>query len=149
LNGGVSKPARRGGITAFVALCVLALSLGGIGFTTSATAASSAKDGSSGCGTGSPKTAILSLKIDGFNRMVIVHGPTSYSNTTKLPLELNLHGCGSTAAKPDVFTDMDQTADQELHRGLPTGPDSRWTGFDRNIPGVLLSGPRRARRVRQ
>ena len=126
-----------------MALCVRALSLGGIGFTTSATAASSAKDGSSGCGTGSPKTAILSLKIDGFNRMVIVHVPTSYSNTTKLPPVLNLHGSASTAAKPDVFTDMDQTADQEdFIVAFPQALIPEGTGFEWNIPGVPLVGGR-------
>jgi polyhydroxybutyrate depolymerase len=144
LKGAVSKrTCRRGRIIAFVAPCVLAFSFGGIGLATSAAALSSAKDVPSGCGTGSPKTAILSLKIDGFNRTVIVHVPTSYSNTTKLPLVLNLHGSGSTAAEQDAFTDMDQTADEKnFIVAFPQALIPDGSGFDWNIPGVPLVGGR-------
>ena len=62
---------------------------------------------------------------------------------TKVPLVLNMHGSGSTAAGQEAFTGMDSTADSDgfvvaYPQGLiPDGP-----GFDWNVPGVPLVGAR-------
>ena len=44
------------------------------------------------------------MKVDGFERTVIVHLPRSAPDTTPLPLVLNLHGSGSTALEQEEFT---------------------------------------------
>ena len=39
----------------------------------------------------------LTLSIGGHSRIVIVHVPSNYKGSTKVPLVLNMHGSGSTA----------------------------------------------------
>jgi polyhydroxybutyrate depolymerase len=133
---------RRRFLTIFTVLSLLVMPLASLGAATAASASGS-KTVSSGCGIGSPKTAILSLKIDGINRTVIVHVPTSYTNTSKLPLVFNLHGSGSTAAKQDAFSDMDETADADSFIvAFPQGIIPDGSGYDWNVPGVPLFGGR-------
>jgi polyhydroxybutyrate depolymerase len=72
---------------------------------------------------------------------VIVHVPTGYSGTTKVPLVLNMHGSGSTAAGQEAFTGMDGTADgDEFVVAYPQGLIPEGSGFDWNVPGVPLVG---------
>jgi len=123
---------------------LLALSLFSIALSSLAQAIPAAAAAApTGCGTTSPGTAILSLKINGFNRTVIVHVPTGYTNATKLALVLNLHGSGSTAAKQDIFSDMDQNANaDDFIVAYPQGLIPDGTGYDWNVPGVALYGGR-------
>jgi polyhydroxybutyrate depolymerase len=87
--------------------------------------------------------AILSLKVDGFARTVIVHVPREYSNSLKLPLVLSLHGSGATAAEQDVFSGMDQAADADnFIVAYPQALITDGAGFDWNVPGVPLFGGR-------
>jgi polyhydroxybutyrate depolymerase len=137
-----THPRRRRVVTAFAVLSLIVMPLSSLGVATAASASGS-KSPSSGCGVGSPKTAILSLKIDGINRTVIVHVPTTYTNTSKLPLVLNLHGSGSTAAQQDVFSGMDETADEDnFIVAFPQALIPDGTGYDWNVPGVPLVGGR-------
>jgi polyhydroxybutyrate depolymerase len=133
---------RRRVVTLLAVMSLVAMPLASLGLATSAWASGS-KSSSSGCGVGSPKTAILSLKIDGINRTVIVHVPTTYTNKVKLPLVLNLHGSGSTAAAQDVFSGMDETADEDnFIVAFPQALIPDGTGYDWNVPGVPLVGGR-------
>jgi polyhydroxybutyrate depolymerase len=137
-----THPLRRRFLTVFSVLCLMAMPLSGLGLATSASASGS-KAAPSGCGVSSPKTAILSLKIDGIDRTVIVHVPTTYTNKVKLPLVLNLHGSGSTAADQDVFSGMDETADADnFIVAFPQALIPDGTGYDWNVPDVPLTGGR-------
>ncbi len=121
---------------------------GSPGTTTTSTAASAtpagAGGGAGGCGTATAAgSTTLTLTVAGRPRTVIVHVPVGYSGATKVPLVLNMHGSGSTAAGQEAFTGMDSTADSDgfvvaYPQGLiPDGP-----GFDWNVPGVPLVGAR-------
>ena len=137
-----TRTRRRRCLTVFAVLSLIAMPFASLGLASPASA-SGAKSSASGCGVGSPKTAILSLKIDGINRTVIVHVPTTYTNESKLPLVLNLHGSGSTAAAQDVFSDMDQTADEDnFIVAFPQALIPDRTGYDWNVPGEPLVGGR-------
>jgi polyhydroxybutyrate depolymerase len=128
---------------ALTAMGVAALMLSTIGYGSTAAASSHARTASSGCGSSSPGTAILSLKVSGLARTVIVHVPTGYTNATEIPLVLNLHGSGSTAAQQDVFSGMDEAANADGFIVVyPQGLIPDGTGFDWNVPGVPLTGGR-------
>jgi polyhydroxybutyrate depolymerase len=98
----------------------------------------------SGSGCGRAATAgstTLSITIGGHARTVIVHVPTGYRDTTKVPLVLNLHGSGSTASGQEYFSGMDTTADANgFIVAYPQALIPEGTGFDWNIPGVSLVG---------
>ncbi len=70
---------------------------------------------------------------------MIVHVPSGYTGTNELPLVLNMHGSGSTAAEQEGFSGMDAESDAEgfivayPQRLIPSG-----AGFDWNIRGVPL-----------
>ena len=88
-------------------------------------------------------TATLMLSISGRSRTVIVHVPSGYSGATKVPLVLNMHGSGSTAAAHEVFTDMNSTADANgFMVAYPQALIPDGSGFDWNVPGVPLVGGR-------
>jgi polyhydroxybutyrate depolymerase len=83
----------------------------------------------------------LSLSIGGRTRVVIVHVPTGYSGTSRLPLVLNLHGSGSTASAQEAFSGMDAASDRYgFIAAYPQALIKAGTGFDWNIPGVPLLG---------
>jgi polyhydroxybutyrate depolymerase len=72
---------------------------------------------------------------------VIVHVPPGYSDSSKTPLVLNLHGSGSTAAEQEGFTAMDATSDADgFIVAYPQGLIPEASGYDWNIPGVPLLG---------
>jgi len=101
-----------------------------------------AATGGRGCGGGTPAgSATLSPVVDGHTRTVIVHVPTGYDGARRVPLVLNMHGSGVTAADQEAFTGMDATADA---RGFvvayPQGLIPEGSGFDWNVPGVPLVG---------
>jgi polyhydroxybutyrate depolymerase len=96
---------------------------------------------STGCGATSPGSTTLSLKVNGFNRTVIVHVPKSSTGTTALALVLNLPGSGSTALEQEGFTKMNATANEDdFIVAYPQALIPDGTGFDWNIPGVPLLG---------
>jgi polyhydroxybutyrate depolymerase len=136
------------GLLAIVA--VTALTLAGCGNKTNGTAPSVTPtsvanvSGGSGCGTpATPGSQTLSITVAGHARVVIVHIPTTYSDSVKAPLVLNMHGSASSAAAQEAFTGMDATSDTDgFIVAYPQAliPDD--TGFDWNIPGVPLIGGR-------
>jgi polyhydroxybutyrate depolymerase len=95
----------------------------------------------SGCGTTSPGSTTLTLRVNGFTRTVIVHMPKHSTGTAPLALVLNLHGSGSTALEQEGFTRMNSTANQDdFIVAYPQALIHDGSGFDWNIPGVPLIG---------
>jgi polyhydroxybutyrate depolymerase len=81
--------------------------------------------------------------VAGRKRTVIVHVPTGYSGSSKVPLVLNMHGSGTTAADQEAFTGMDATADSDgFVVAYPQGLLPDGSGYDWNVPGVPLIGGR-------
>ena len=115
------------------------------GTSSTTSTSTSVKAGATGCQTTGQAAAAtsttLTISIDGRERMVIVHVPTGYSGSSKVPLVLNMHGSGSSALEQEGFTGMDSTSDADgfivayPQALLPDG-----TGFDWNVPGVPLVG---------
>jgi polyhydroxybutyrate depolymerase len=95
---------------------------------------------SNGCGTSvTPGSSTLSLEVGGHARTVIVHIPSGYTGTQKVPLVLNMHGSGSTAAEQEGLTGMDAESDAAgFIVAYPQALIPSGTGFDWNIPGVPL-----------
>jgi polyhydroxybutyrate depolymerase len=97
----------------------------------------------SGCGTSGGGSATLSVKIDGHERTSIVHVPTGYTGTHKLPLVLNMHGSGATALDQELFSGMDATSnDDDFIVVYPQGVIPDGSGYDWNVPGEPLVGGR-------
>jgi polyhydroxybutyrate depolymerase len=102
----------------------------------------SAASTTTGC-TSPGSSATLTLKVDGFQRTVIVHLPRHTADATPLALVLNLHGSGSTALEQEEFTKMNVTSNHDhFIVAYPQGLIPDGTGFDWNIPGVPLVGDR-------
>lgn len=135
-------------LAAIVGLALLAVS-GSVGLTpgTARTASTSAPRPApaafgasasphSGCGTATAAgTRTLAPVLGGRVREVRVHVPAGYSPETPVPLLLNLHGTGSTAAKQEALTGLDQTADAHgFLVAYPQGFRPSGTGFGWNIP---------------
>jgi polyhydroxybutyrate depolymerase len=92
-------------------------------------------------GGGAGGSTTLKLAIGSQGRTVIVHAPSAYRGTTKVPLVLNMHGSGSTAAEQELFTGMDATADaDDFIVAYPQGLIADGSGFDWNVPGEPLFG---------
>jgi polyhydroxybutyrate depolymerase len=97
----------------------------------------------SGCGSAAAGTTTLMLSVTGDTRTVIVHVPRGYTGNTKVPLVLNMHGSGSTAAEQEALTGMDATADEDgFIVAYPQALIPDGTGFDWNVPGEPLVGGR-------
>jgi polyhydroxybutyrate depolymerase len=97
-----------------------------------------------GCGTAvAAGSTTITPTIGGHTRTVIVHVPTGYTGAAKVPLVLNMHGSGSTAAEQEGFTGMDVTSDAHgFIVAYPQGLIPDGSGFDWNVPGVPLFGGR-------
>ena len=94
-----------------------------------------------GCGLTEPGSTTLTPTVGGHRRTVIVHVPSGYSGSLKVPLVLNLHGSGSTALEQEEFSGMDATADADgFIVAYPQGLIADGTGFDWNVPGEPLIG---------
>jgi len=93
-----------------------------------------------GCGVAaSPGSTTLSIDVGGHARTVIVHVPSGYTGTGRVPLVLNMHGSGGTAASQEAFSGMDAESDaQGFLVAYPQGLIPSGTGFDWNVPGVPL-----------
>ena len=98
--------------------------------------------GGSGCGkVATPGSVTSEVTVAGRRRTVIVHVPTGYTASTKVPLVLNMHGSGSKAADQEAFTGMDATADSNGFIVVyPQGVIAEASGYDWNVPGVPLIG---------
>lgn len=92
-----------------------------------------------------PGTHNETLAIAGRPRVVRVHIPSNYDGTKAVPLVVNMHGSGSTAAGQEAFSGMDATADKEgfivvyPQANIPQG-----SGYEWNVPGVPLFGGKAA-----
>lgn len=129
---------RRIGATALAVVMTVSVLVMVSGPQTVASAASTA----TGCASPGSSTT-LTLKVNGFERVVIVHLPRNTPDTTPLPLVLNMHGSGSTALEQEEFTGMNITSNHEdFIVAYPQGLIPDGTGFDWNIPGVPLVGGR-------
>ncbi len=105
------------------------------------TAAGGVHAARSGCGTAGAGSSSLDLTIGGHSRIVIVHVPSAYKGSSKVPLVLNMHGSGTTAQDQELFTGMDATADNhDFIVAYPQGLIPEGSGFDWNVPGVPLVG---------
>lgn len=81
----------------------------------------------------------LGVAFEGRTRTVIVHVPTGYSGSTAVPLVLNLHGSGSTAAQQEALSGMDAEADLDgFIVAYPQAAIRSGPGFDWNLPGIPL-----------
>ena len=137
-------------VTTAVAAIVLSACGGHSGSATAGTPAASATStlsasshhGGTGCGTSTnPGSTTRTLSVAGRDRTVIVHIPTGYSDSSKVPLVLNMHGSGTTAADQEAFTAMDGTADSNgFIVAYPQGLIAEGSGFDWNVPGEPLVG---------
>jgi polyhydroxybutyrate depolymerase len=95
------------------------------------------------CGGAGAGSTTLTLSIGGHSRTVVVHVPSDYKGSTKVPLVLNMHGSGSTAVDQELFTGMDATANADgFIVAYPQGLIPDGAGFDWNVPGVPLVGGR-------
>ncbi len=122
------------------AISITLVTLGTVTFSVASVPAAAAAT-SSGCSTTSPGSTTLSLKVNGFNRTVIVHVPKRSTGTTPLALVLNMHGSGSTALEQEGFTKMNTAANHDdFVVAYPQALIPDGTGFDWNIPGVSLIG---------
>src|SRR5947208_3588327 len=82
-------------------------------------------------------TSTLTLRAGGRVRVARLDVPRGYPTDRALPLVLNLHGSGSTAAVQEAASQLDRTAD--AHGFLvvyPQGARKSGTGFSWNIPGT-------------
>lgn len=85
----------------------------------------------------------MTSSIGGHTRTIIVHVPSGYTGLTRIPLVLNLHGSGSTAAEQEAFSGMDATADADSFIvAYPQGLIRDGSGYDWNVPGEPLIGGR-------
>jgi len=106
-----------------------------------------------GCGHGvGPGTSTLTLRVGGRDRFARLHIPRGYGGQT-LPLVVNLHGSGSTAAGQETVSGMDGTADaHQFLVAYPQGQRRTGAGFAWNVPGTpawQAGGPDEAAFVRQ
>jgi len=99
-----------------------------------------ANTAATGCGVATSSGSVtLSINVGGHARTVIMHVPSGYTATNEVPLVLNMHGSGSTAAEQEGFSGMDAESDAEgFIVAYPQGLIPSGTGFDWNIPGVPL-----------
>ncbi len=89
------------------------------------------------------RSTTVRAAIAGRTRTLVVHTPVGSTGQTPLPLVLNLHGSGSTAAQQEAFTGMDATADTDRFVvAYPQGAIASSTGYDWNVPGQPLVGGR-------
>ena len=88
-----------------------------------------------GCGSTSPGSTTLYLRVDGYTRTVIVHVPAGSTNLTPKALILNLHGSSGSAATEVAFTNMNATSDaKRFIVAYPQAYIAAGSGFQWNDP---------------
>lgn len=88
-----------------------------------------------GCGPDSPGSTTLTLRVDGYTRVVIVHVPSGSTNLMPMALILNLHGSTGSAATQVAFTNMDATANaNRFIVAYPQAYIAAGSGFQWNNP---------------
>jgi polyhydroxybutyrate depolymerase len=84
-----------------------------------------------------PGTVVLTPQIGGSRRVVRLYVPRGYRAEHPVPLLLDLHGTGSSAARQETLSRMDGTADEHtVLVAYPQGARTTKTGFGWNVPGV-------------
>jgi polyhydroxybutyrate depolymerase len=84
-----------------------------------------------------PGTYELSPFVGGRQRHARVHVPAHYAGRRAVPLVLNLHGTGSSAARQEAITGMDATADKYSFIVVyPQGVRRSGNGYAWNLPGT-------------
>ncbi|HEY2672346.1 MAG TPA: PHB depolymerase family esterase [Rugosimonospora sp.] len=152
---GAEGPAGRRSLKAVLALLMVLVPLaGGLGACAPAKAAPASRPSpiafaasparppaqalSAGCGhLVAPGPVTIDTTIGGRPRTLRVYLPIEYTGNQPLPLLLNLHGSGSTAAKQEKGTGLDATADE--HGFIVVYPEAArhsGTGFSWNVPGT-------------
>jgi polyhydroxybutyrate depolymerase len=131
-----------GALAASLCSSGLVLGMAAPSFAASAVTAMTGASSRSGCGSAQVTgSTTFSITVNRRRRSVIVHLPVGYTGTTKVPLVLNLHGSGSTAAQQEVFSGMDATSDaDEFIVAYPQGAIRSGSGFDWNVPNEPLVG---------
>jgi polyhydroxybutyrate depolymerase len=88
-------------------------------------------------------TTTVPVPVGPVTRQVRLYVPHAYRPDRHIPLVLNLHGTGSTAAHQETATGMDATAEA---RGFlvayPEGMHHSGSGYGWNIPGTPTYAPR-------
>lgn len=90
-----------------------------------------------------PQTVIVTITTGGRARLLLVHVPPrpTGSGEPLLPLVLNLHGSGGTAANQETATGMDRLADEKgFLVAYPQADIALGGGFAWNVPGQPLIG---------
>jgi polyhydroxybutyrate depolymerase len=124
-------------ITLAALLLAMASSARGVA---SVTAKQAAVAATTGCGARGDGGSITTT-VAGYRRTVVVHLPSGYTGSSKLPLVLNMHGSGSTASQQELLTGMDGTANADKFIvAYPQGLIADGTGYVWNIPGEPLVG---------
>jgi polyhydroxybutyrate depolymerase len=84
-------------------------------------------------------TTTLTVQQGALARTVVVHVPPAHASDA-LPLLLNLHASGGTAAGQEQYTGMDALADAHgFIVAYPQGAIVAGAGYSWNVPGVPLS----------
>lgn len=88
-----------------------------------------------GCRSTTQHSATLTVNVNGFKRIAIVHVPTGVKASTPKALVLNLHGSFNTAAYQESFSNMDVTANA-MHFIVvyPQGYIVAGAGYQWNVP---------------
>ena len=91
-----------------------------------------------GCGHPGPGSTTWTLTVGGRQRTVGVHVPRGYAPGRRIPLVLNLHGTGSTAARQEPGSALDASADKHTFLVAYPQGDRRVSGggFAWNIAGT-------------
>lgn len=102
----------------------------------------SPRSGRSGCGSHNG-SSLITATIGGHERSAIVHVPSGYTGSRKLPLVLNMHGSGATPTDQELFTGMNATSDSDRFIVVyPQAVIPDGSGYDWNVPGEPLVGGR-------
>lgn len=91
-------------------MMVLILVLTSLTFVGDKWSSSSSAVASPGCRVVSPGSTTLTLNVNGFKRVVVVHVPLGTKASTPKALVLNLHGSFNTATYQETLSNMDATA---------------------------------------
>jgi polyhydroxybutyrate depolymerase len=88
-----------------------------------------------------PGDSVVSIASGGTSRPVLLHLPSGFTDRSMVPLVLNMHGSGSTAAQQVALTGMNAASDRDgFVVAYPQGAIASGSGYDWNVPGQPLLG---------